>query len=134
MSATTRERYARRRHSEANKLSQQRATAWSDSEDNRPLQMEDRQTGGHQLSNMDSQISSQASGASEEQTAERPVEQPAMPAAPATIPMEALLAITQALKLTNTEPRMEIRPPSFNGEGDLSLFLKQFDNVADANQ
>ena len=126
MSVTTRERYARRRDSEANKLSQQRATAWSDSEDDRPLQMEDGQTGG-QLSDVDSQTNSQASDASEGQAAERP-------ATPAAIPMEALLAITQALKLTNTGPRTEIRPPSFNGEGDLSLFLKQFGDVADANQ
>ena len=53
-------------------------------------------------------------------------------AAPAAIPMEALLSITQALKLSNSAPRSEIRPPTFNGEGDLTLFLKQFD-VADAN-
>ena len=130
MSATTRERYARRRHSEANKLSQQRATAWSDSEDDSPLQMEDGQT-DKQPSDVDSQISSRAPDASEGQAAERLVERPATPAA---IPMEDLLAITQALKLTNTGPRTEIRPPSFNGEGDLSLFLKQFDDVADANQ
>ena len=70
----------------------------------------------------------------EGQAAERPVERPATPAAPAAIPMEALLALTQALKLTGAGPRTEIRPPSFNGEGDLSLFLKQFDDVADANQ
>ena len=88
-----------------------------------------------QLSDVDSQTNSQASDASEGQAAERPaVERPATPAAPAAIPMEALLAITQALKLTGTGPRTEIRPPSFNGEGDLSLFLKQFDDVADANQ
>ena len=54
-------------------------------------------------------------------------------AAPAAIPMEALLAIIQALKLFNTGNRTEIRPPSFSGEGDLTLFLKQFEDVADAN-
>ena len=91
--------------------------------------MEEGQTSGH-LSDVDSQPNSQASDASEE----RPVERPATPAAPAAIPMEALLALTQALKLTGAGPRTEIRPPSFNGEGDLSLFLKQFDDVADANQ
>ena len=47
--------------------------------------------------------------------------------------MEALLAITQALKLSNTSSRSEIQPPTFNGEGDLTLFLKQFEDVADAN-
>ena len=47
--------------------------------------------------------------------------------------MEALLAITQALKLSNTGNRPEIRPPSFNGEGDLKLFIKQFKDVAEAN-
>ena len=47
--------------------------------------------------------------------------------------MEALLAITQALKLSNTGNRPEIRPPSFNGEGDLKLFIKQFEDVAEAN-
>ena len=44
--------------------------------------------------------------------------------------MEALPAIIQALKLSNTGSRPEIRLPSFNGEGDLTLFLKQFENVA----
>ena len=95
--------------------------------------MEEGQTSG-QLSDVDSQPNSQASDASEGRATERPVERPATPAAPAAIPMEALLAITQALKLTGAGPRTEIRPPSFNGEGDLSLFLKQFDDVADANQ
>ena len=95
--------------------------------------MEEGQSSG-QLSDVDSQHNSQASDASEGRATERPVEQPATPAAPAAIPMEALLALTQALKLTGAGPRTEIRPPSFNGEGDLSLFLKQFDDVADANQ
>ena len=95
--------------------------------------MEEGQSSG-QLSDVDSQPNSQASDASEGRATERPVEQPATPAAPAAIPMEALLALTQALKLTGAGPRTEIRPPSFNGEGDLSLFLKQFDDVADANQ
>ena len=95
--------------------------------------MEGGQSSG-QLSDVDSQPNSQASDASEGRATERPVEQPATPAAPAAIPMEALLALTQALKLTGAGPRTEIRPPSFNGEGDLSLFLKQFDDVADANQ
>ena len=95
--------------------------------------MEEGQTSG-QLSDVDSQPNSQASDASEGRATERPVERPATPAAPAAIPMEALLALTQALKLTGAGPRTEIRPPSFNGEGDLSLFLKQFDDVADANQ
>ena len=64
----------------------------------------------------------------------QPVEPPVMtPAAPAVIPMEALLAITQALKLSSTGNRPEIRPPSFSGEGDLKLFIKQFEDVAEAN-
>ena len=47
--------------------------------------------------------------------------------------MEVMLALTQALKLTSSGSRTEMRPPSFNGEGDLTLFLKQFHNVTDAN-
>ena len=78
--------------------------------------MENGQTDGRP-SDVDSQIGSQASDASEGQAAERP-------AAPAAIPLEALLALTQALKLTHTGARTEVRPPSFNGEGDLTLFLK----------
>ena len=78
-----------------------------------------------QQSDTDSQDSRPVSDFSEE----RPTELPA--AAPAAIPMEALLAITQALKLSSTNSRTEIRPPSFSGEGDLTLFLKQFEDVAD---
>ena len=78
----------------------------------------------------ESQASGPASDVSEGQMEERPVERPVTPAA---IPMEALLAITQALKLSGSRPRTEIRPPSFNGEGDLTLFLKQCNDVADAN-
>ena len=59
------------------------------------------------------------------------MERPVTPAVPTAIPMKALLALTQALKLTNTGSR--IRPPSFHGEGDLTLFLKHFNGVADAN-
>ena len=55
------------------------------------------------------------------------------PAARAVIPMEALLAITQALKLFSAGNRPGIRQPSFSGEGDLTLFLKQFEDVAEAN-
>ena len=55
------------------------------------------------------------------------------PEAPAVIPIEAMLAITQALKLSSTENRPEIRSPSFSGEGDRTLFLKQFEDVAEAN-
>ena len=29
--------------------------------------------------------------------------------------------------------RNQARPPSFNGEGDLTLFIKQFEDVAEAN-
>ena len=129
MSTTTKERYARRRRSEANRLSQQRATPWSDSDDDRQPQMEAERT-DRQQSDTDSQDSRPVSDFSEE----RPTERPAAPAAaPAAIPMEALLAITQALKLSSTNSRTEIRPPSFSGEGDLTLFLKQFEDVADAN-
>ena len=129
MSATTKENYARRRCSEANRLSQQRATAWSDSDD-RQLQVNGEQA-DRRPSDTDSQTGDQASNFSEEQK-ERPVT-PVMPAAPATIPMEAQLALTQALEPTNPGLRTEIRPPNLNGEGDLSLFLKQFDDEADAN-
>ena len=89
-----------------------------------------------QQSDTDSQDSRAVSDFSEEQPTERSVT-PAAPeapaAAPAAISMKALLAITQALKLSNTSNRTEIRPPSFSGEGDLTLFLKQFEGVADAN-
>ena len=43
--------------------------------------------------------------------------------------MEALLAITQALKLSNTGSLTKTQPPSFNGEKYLTLF----EDVADAN-
>ena len=84
-------------------------------------------------SDTNSQVSGPASDASDRGLEDLPVEQPAAPAAPAAILMEALLAITQALKLSNTALRSEIRPPTFNSEGDLTLFLKQFEDVADAN-
>ena len=129
---TARETYARRRLSEANRVSQQRATPWSDSDDDRQPQMEAERTGG-QPSDTDSQDSRPVSDFSEGQPTERPVT-PVAPAAPAAvIPMEALLAITQALKLSNTGNRTEIRPPSCSGEGDLTLFLKQFKDIANAN-
>ena len=56
-----------------------------------------------------------------------------MPVASKAIPMEDLLAITQALKLSNPGPRTEIWPSSFKREWDLMQFLKQFINVADGN-
>ena len=87
--------------------------------------MEAERTYRHQ-SDTDSQDSRPVSDFSEGQPTERPV-------TPAAIPMEALLAITQALKLSNTGNRTEIRPPSFSSEGDLTLFLEQFEDVADAN-
>ena len=58
---------------------------------------------------------------------------PVKPATLAAIPIEAVLVLTQALKLVSLSPRAEILPPSFNGEGDFLLFLKQFENVAEAN-
>ena len=69
---------------------------WSDSDDDRQPQMEAGRTVG-QPTDTDSQDSRPVSDFSEGQPTERPV----MPAAPAAIPMEALLAITQALKLSN---------------------------------
>ena len=84
-----------------------------------------------QLSDSDSQ---EDSGPASISSAGQPVEPTVTtPAAPAVIPMEALLAITQALKLSSTGNRSEIRPPSFSGEGDLKLFIKQFEDVAEAN-
>ena len=131
MSATTKERYARRKRSEANRISQRRAAPWSDTDDG---QMSDEQR-DERPSDADSQASGPASVASNGQMEDLPDGRPATPAAPAAtaIPMEALLAITQALKLSSSAPRSEIRPPTFNGEGDLTLFLKQFEDVADAN-
>ena len=84
-------------------------------------------------SDTDSQASGPASDTSDRRLEEQLTGQPAAPATPAAILMEALLAITQALKLSSTSSRSEIWPPTFNGEGDLTLFLKQFEDVADAN-
>ena len=129
MSIRTKERYARRKRSEANKLSQHRAAAWSDADDDGPLQMSDDQL-DRRPSNTDSQVSGPASDASDKPMEEQLTGQPAAPATPAApaaqaaIPMEAWLVITQALKLSSTSSRFEIRPPTFNGEGDLTLFLK----------
>ena len=44
--------------------------------------------------------------------------------------MENLAALTQALQLTG---RPSFKPPTFNGEEDVGLFLRQFGDVADAN-
>ena len=128
MSTTTKERYARRKRSDANRLSQRRATPWSDTDE----QMSDDQL-DERPSDADSQLSGLVSDASGRRMDDQPAGHPAAPAAPAAIPMEALLALTQALKLSNPTPKSEIRPPTFNGEGDLTLFLKQFEDVADAN-
>ena len=88
-----------------------------------------------QLYDLDSQEDNgPASVSSAGQPVEPAVTMPATPAAPAAIPIEALLAITQVLKLSNTKNRPEIRPPRFNGEGDLKLFIKQFEDVAEANE
>ena len=128
MSTTTKEQYARRKRSDANRLSQRRATPWSDTDE----QMSDDQLDGRP-SDAGSQLSGLVSDASGRRMDNQPAGHPVAPAAPAAIPMEALLALTQALKLSNPTPRSEIRPPTFNGEGDLTLFLKQFEDVADAN-
>ena len=45
--------------------------------------------------------------------------------------VENLAALTQALQLAQ---RPSFKPPSFNGEEDVGLFLKQFGDVADANR
>ena len=127
MSATTKERYARRKRSEANRFSQQQATAWSDTDDG---QMSDDQLDGRP-SDSDSQVSGPASDTSDRQMEDQPAGHTVAPAPPAANSMKALLAITQALKLSNSTPRLEIRPPTFNGEGDLTL--KQFKDVADAD-
>ena len=68
MSATTKERYARRKRSEANKISQRRAAAWSDTDDG---QMSDDQRDGRP-SDTDSQASGPASVASNEQMEDQP--------------------------------------------------------------
>ena len=95
--------------------------AWSDTDNDGPAQMSDDQL-DRRASDTDSQVSGPASDASDRRMEDLPVDQPAALAAPAAIPMEALLAVTQALKLSNPAPRSEIRPPTFNGEGDLTLF------------
>ena len=45
--------------------------------------------------------------------------------------LEQLTALTQALQLAG---RPSFKPPSFSGEEDIELFLKQFQDVADANR
>ena len=45
--------------------------------------------------------------------------------------IENLAALTQALQLAG---RPSFKPPTFNGEEDVGLFLKQFGDVADANR
>ena len=62
-------------------------------DDDEPLQMSDDQL-YRRPSDTDSQVSGPVSDASDRQMEDQPVELPAAPAAPAAIPMEALLAIT----------------------------------------
>ena len=45
--------------------------------------------------------------------------------------VDNLAALTQALQLAH---QPNFKPPSFNGEEDVGLFLKQFGDVADANR
>ena len=89
----TRERYAHRRRSEANRLSQQRATPWFDSDDDRRSPMEEVQM-DRQLSDTDSPDRGPVSSFRKGQPAEPPV---TTQAAPAVISIKVLLAITQAL-------------------------------------
>ena len=127
MSATTKERYARRKRSEANRISQRQATPWSDTDDG---QMSDGQMSDDQRderpSDTDSQASGPASVASNERMEDQPDGRPVTPAAPAAtaIPMETLLAITQALKLSSSAPRSEIRPPTFKWQGRSDAVFK----------
>ena len=44
--------------------------------------------------------------------------------------MEQLAAITQALQLAG---RPSFKPPSFSGDGNVDLFVSQFEDVAEAN-
>ena len=84
--------------------------------------MNNQQT-DRRLSDADSHRGGQASDSNKRQTTKWPAT-PVKPATLAAIPIESLLALTQALKL---------RPPSFDGVGDFILFLKQFEDVAEAN-
>ena len=45
--------------------------------------------------------------------------------------LDQLAALTQALQLAG---RPSFKPPSFSGDSDVGLFLKQFEDVADANR
>ena len=117
---TTKKRYARRRRLEANRLSQQRSTPWSDSDDNRQSQMKAEQTDG-QPSDTDIQDRRPVSDFGERQPTERPV-------TPAAIPMEAHLAITMHLSCLAQGAKI-----SFSGEGDLTLFLKQMSMAGHPN-
>ena len=64
MSTMTKERYALGKRSEANRLSQQQATAWSDTDDDELVQMSDDQL-DRRPSDTDSQVSGPASDASD---------------------------------------------------------------------
>ena len=42
--------------------------------------------------------------------------------------------LTQALQLAGLGQKREFKPPSYGGEGDVELFISQFEDVADANR
>ena len=85
-----------------------------------------------QLSDSDSQ---EDSGPASVSSAGQPVE-PAVttPASLTIIPIKTLLTITQTLKLSNTKNRPKIKPPNFNNEKNLKLFIKQFENMTKTNE
>ena len=120
-----RDRYARRRLSVANKFRKRRANAVSNLDSD--IEGAQRHSDGILESNTDSQASDQVFREGTRGTEERPA-----PAAP--IPIDALLALMQTVKIVSAGPKTDIRLPSFDDERNLLLFLKQFSDVAEANR
>ena len=42
--------------------------------------------------------------------------------------------LTQALQMAGLGQKRDFKPPSYSGEGDVELFVSQFEDVADANR
>ena len=119
----TGERCAQRCRSKVNKLSEQRAAAGEDIDDNSERLK-------HQSNILMLNTDSQASGHQSVKSIARPEQEDEHPKLSAAITKNTLLALTQAVKSANPGSKAEIQPSSFNNECDLALFLKQFKDVA----
>ena len=118
MSLTKRDRYTPKQRSPANKFTEQVAIAVSDSNTDNA-----RRSPDYILeSDTSNQASSQVSRGNNGETEDR-----AVPA----IPIDALLALIQTITTANAEPKTDIRLPSYDGDGDLSLSLRQLNDIAE---